>query len=71
MGNRFFEDRYPSWLSSTQVWGNKPGTGRWYKRRLSKTRRKWAKLYCCIDERAYRHMGNLLYWEGECNWKGW
>jgi len=42
-------------------WGSR-GEGRYYKRRLSKARR-----------RAWRdpHRRGLLHWESICNWKNW
>lgn len=70
MGNRYF-DSLPWYVGPCRTWGNKPGLGRWYKRRLSKLRRKWGRLFCSTGEDAYRHTGGLLNWERECHWKGW
>lgn len=50
----------PDWITCTQVWSGR-GTGRWYKRRLSKARRRWR------DE----HRRGLSHIETECNYKGW
>ena len=70
MSNRFF-DELPWYIGFARTWGNKPGLGRWYKRRLSKARRRWARLFCTIEDDAYRHLGGLISAETECNWKGW
>jgi len=69
MGQREY-DKLPSWLDFSCVWSG-PGTGRWGKRQLSKARRRFARQYCRDGERAYRHMGSLMHWEGEINWKFW
>ena len=60
----------PPLVSFTSCWGH-AGTGRWYKRRLSKLRRGWARMFCRQGDRAYRHMRGLVGWEGEVNWRGW
>jgi len=51
----------PPWLVR---WGH-AGTGRWWKRQLSKARRRIGRLVCRGQEprRAPRY-------ESECNWKG-
>jgi len=51
----------PWWLSFTQVWSGR-GIGRWWKRRLSKVRR-----------RAWRdpHQRGLAGIESTVNWKDW
>jgi len=71
MGNRFEDQRRPNWLSFTQMWCGKPGTGRWHKRLLSKARRRFGRSVCRDGERAYSHMGSLLDVESIVNWKGW
>lgn len=42
MGNRFFNERIPEGKRFCDLWG-KPGNGRYWKRKLSKARRKAAK----------------------------
>lgn len=37
------------------------GQGRWWKRKLAKTRRRWQDP----------HIRGLVRIESECNWKGW
>jgi hypothetical protein len=51
----------PGWVSFTRVWGSR-GAGRWWKRRLSKARR-----------RAWRdtHKRGLSGVESTVNWKDW
>ena len=62
MGNRELQER-PYW----KQWGwGRPGTGRWWKRQLSKARRKYSK-HMILYGRAREPLG----WERECNWKLW
>ena len=47
----------------THMWGGGPGFGRFWKRCLSKARRRaW---------RNPNHIRGLPRYESECNWKGW
>lgn len=70
MGNRYFAE-LPDHVRFTQTWGNKPGLGRYWKRLLSKGRRRFAKRLCREGERAYGHMRGLPGIEREVNWKTW
>jgi hypothetical protein len=71
MGNRYFDEYKPDYVSFHRTWGNKTGLGRWYKHHLSKARRRFGRNLCRFGEAAWRHMGSLPYWEGMVNWKGW
>jgi hypothetical protein len=70
MGIRFLDERVPSWASdyiyNGIMWCSKPGTGKWYKRRLSKLRRAAIKR----ELRGLHPRKARLNWESECNWKG-
>lgn len=62
MGNRFVIDRMEkAHVHFTRMWVH-PHIGRFYKRKLSKARRRAWK------EKSDKHLVN---WESECNWKGW
>jgi hypothetical protein len=50
----------PDYLNCTCVWPG-PGVGRWWKRRLSKARRRWQDS----------HRRGLASAEAECNYKTW
>jgi hypothetical protein len=65
MGNRYFEEQ-PWWINFTHTWGNKPHLGRWYKRRLSKARRRYIRTLIRLG-RAKEPIGL----EREVNWRGW
>lgn len=52
----------PWWITITQTWGSKSGNGRYWKRRLSKARRRYWKD---------THKRGLMSIESTCNWKGW
>ena len=65
MGNRYFSE-LPRYVHFTQTWGNKRGMGRYWKRQLSKARRRASKAE--IDGRKVRGLAGI---ESEVNWKGW
>ena len=67
MGRRFYEDRIPEWARGrwyfvSFYWSFKPGQGRFWKRQLSKVRRR------ALDDRHTRGLGPM---ESRCNWKNW
>ena len=62
MGHRFVLERMEkAHVRFTEMWIY-PHIGRYYKRKLSKARRRSWK------EQSDKH---LVSWESECNWKGW
>ena len=62
MGNRFVIERMErAHANCFDMWIH-PHIGRYYKRKLSKARRRAWK------EKSDKHLTN---WESECNWKGW
>ena len=73
MGNRYF-DTLPEHIDPNAIWG-KAGLGRWYKRRLSKLRRRFARSLCrdADADRAYsprvRGDHGLVTLESGCNRK--
>lgn len=71
MGQRFTEESRPPRVPFMHTWGNKVGTGRWYKRQLSKARRRFGKALVRYGEQAYRHAGCLAGVESETSWRGW
>jgi len=66
MGNRFLDERLKGYISFTQTWGNKEGIGRYWKRILSKARRRYAKAEL-RGERGKEPVGL----ESTVNWKSW
>lgn len=67
MGNRFFNDRIKKAHGKfTRTWGNVPGNGRWWKRQLSKARRRYINALL-RSGRGKEPIGL----ESEVNWKGW
>jgi len=66
MGERYFNTYKPSHVSFTQTWGNKPRLGRWFKRRLSKARRRYIKQLLW-----YGRGKEPTSIESEVSWKGW
>jgi hypothetical protein len=60
-----FEAKY-SYLNCTCCWPGR-GQGRWWKRQLSKARRREAKERI----RGAQHPRGSLRYETECNWKAW
>ena len=70
MGSRFFCNRIPSWGTFSQLWPAEH-VGRYWKRQLSKARRRFAKQLCRDGERAYRHARGLAYYETQANYKTW
>lgn len=67
MGRRFYDDgpEYAGWCDRWYT----PGIGRYYKRQLSKARRRQARLEL---EGDYRRAGSRGRWaESECNYKRW
>jgi hypothetical protein len=52
----------PWWVSITQTWGRRPGNGRFWKRMLSKVRRRAWK-----DD----HERGLSQLESRVNWRDW
>ncbi len=72
MGQRFFEDRMKrAGVTFSEMW-SKAHEGRFWKRKLSKARRKAAKRLCRYgeDDLAKVERG-LPQIERECNWKRW
>ena len=72
MGQRFFEDRMKrAGVSFSEMW-SKAHEGRFWKRQLSKARRKAAKRLCRYgeDDLAKVERG-LPQIERECNYKRW
>ncbi len=72
MGQRFFEDRMnKAGVTFSEMW-SKAHEGRFWKRQLSKARRKAAKRLCRYGEddlaKVERGLAGI---EGECNWKRW
>lgn len=65
MGRRYFK-KLPWYVSFTQTWGNKRGMGRFWKRQLSKARRRYAKNLL-----KYGRGKEPVGLESEVNWKGW
>ena len=57
---RYKRGEYPWYVGIGQIWNGRR-QGRFWKRCLSKARRKW---------RDNHHRG-LLHYESTCNWKGW
>jgi hypothetical protein len=70
MGNRFFCSRIPSWGTFSQLWPS-AHTGRYWKRQLSKARRRFGKQLCRDGDVAYSHMRGLKFYERIVNWKTW
>lgn len=62
MGSRFW-NHHPTWY----VRWRRSGTGRWWKRRLSKARRRYAQLYLCEGIR-YKEPSMI---ESTINYKLW
>jgi hypothetical protein len=71
MGNRADRERIPPYCSFTSVWPSKPGIGRYWKRQLSKARRRFARQLCRDGDDAYRHMGGLQSYETMVAYKTW
>ena len=70
MGNRRWrelDEKYP-WLNFYRCWPGK-GIGRYWKRRLNKMRRKFAKA--CIAGRGRGHERGLADLESTVNWRTW
>ena len=72
MGNRFIEQRLAkAGVSFSEIW-MRPHVGRFWKRQLSKARRKAAKLLCRYGEddlaKVERGLSGI---EQTCNWKNW
>ena len=65
MGNRYISE-LPGYVRITQTWGNKAGLGRWWKRLLSKARRRAARAE--INGKRARGLAGK---ESEVNWRGW
>lgn len=62
-----FGDRpAPPHVTFTEMWSNTPGMGKWYKRQLSKARRRYIK-FTLLGIRVKEPTG----WESEVNWKAW
>ena len=57
---REFGKRIDPYASFTQRWGS-VGEGRYWKRKLSKARRKWTDTH----QRGLKHIETI------CNWKNW
>lgn len=70
MGNRFFTNRIYPGRTFSSVWPAEH-IGRYWKRQLSKARRRFAKQICRDGERAYCHMQGLIRYETEVNYKTW
>ena len=67
MGRRYIDQilvKYP-WLGPTSLWGNKSKRGRWYKRRLAKARRKYARAIL----RGEVHPRPTTTWESEVDYR--
>ena len=67
MGRRFYDD-VPAHVRFCDRW-YAPGIGRWYKRQLSKARRRSAALELRGDYRRAYSRGTWT--ESECNYKRW
>ena len=72
MGTRFIEQRLANaHVSFSEIWMY-PHVGRYWKRKLSKARRKAAKRLCRYGEDNLRKVERGLDGiEGEVNWKRW
>jgi len=72
MGRRFIEARLEKAnISFSEMWSSEH-EGRYWKRRLSKTRRRAAKRLCKFGEDDLRRVERgLESIERECNWKNW
>lgn len=72
MGSRFFFSILErNKISFTQIWG-KEHTGRYWKRKLSKARRRCAKRLCKYGENDLGKVERgLREIESTCNWKNW
>jgi hypothetical protein len=72
MGNRFMRERTQDYhIRFTKTWGNNPGVGKFYKRRMHKSRRRaWKQGRWERDEKFSGYRGQTGD-EGECNWRGW
>jgi hypothetical protein len=66
MGRRYFDEYKPAWVTFSETWGNVPHIGRWYKRRLSKARRRYVR-----DLLRFGRAKEPTGIESEVNWKGW
>lgn len=66
MGTRYFDELAKRHITFMETWGNKIGIGRYYKRRLSKARRRYAK-----DLIKFGRGKEPTGLESEINWRGW
>ena len=72
MGNRFIEQRLANaHVSFSEIW-MRPHVGRFWKRKLSKARRRAARRLCKYGEddlaKVERGLSGI---EQTCNWKNW
>lgn len=65
MGNRHWAEEVPEYVSMTERWPG-PGVGRYWKRKLSKARRKHAK-----EQLNGRRGKEPTAIESEVNWRTW
>jgi len=72
MGNRFVEDRLArAGISFSEMWASEH-EGRFWKRKLSKARRRAGKRLCRYGEDDLRKVERgLVGIEGTANWKNW
>lgn len=72
MGNRFVEQRLArARISFSEMWGSEH-EGRFWKRKLSKARRRVGKRLCRYGEDDLRRIERgLEAIERICNWKNW
>jgi len=72
MGNRFVEDRLAcAGISFSEMWSSEH-EGRFWKRKLSKARRRAGKRLCRYGEDDLRKVERgLVGIEGTVNWKNW
>lgn len=66
MGTRYFDELEKRHITFMETWGNKRGHGRYYKHRLSKARRRYAK-----DLIKFGRGKEPTGLESEINWRGW
>lgn len=65
MGRRYWNNRAPEYVSFSECWPG-VGTGRYWKRKLSKARRKYHKMVI-----RYGRGREPTWLESEVNWKTW
>ena len=72
MGNRFFQDRMAKAnVSFSEMWGS-AHEGRFWKRKLSKARRRAGKRLCRYGEDDLKMVERgVTQYESTCNYKNW